>query len=482
MRGIVGIHARLEPGAFLIPYFVSKTSNYTFAQELGADRRVKAFKPIEVDRFSFIEVVTQTTELHVGDPGMIAFADREGTPVVGFAQELQVTWKVSDFGSNVSAFRRIDICYFLQDFKGLEAAINDAARTLHPQVRRSWTRMERTAAARARIAGVHAVGAAGGQDSFNGEGGIDRWLEAWKKFGPTDRLLVEGFKLAFETDGNVGNRARIASSVVFAMRARSISTRVRDEITSKLRAWLAGPAVVGDRSVWSKAWLAALKQDLIAYGTIRLGMDYLKATQSDRHLGANWNRIWKAMWLHSDGWHDELTDVAADALDRYGATSTGRRLITLLSEMVDDHSISFIVRQWMTGNQQSNSHWGTAFLALIRAESTEARSLVDVGLQWLRSEEGKLKIWADVYEEVSRYQEESVMLPIARDWVLRSNMEMRIWPKIAAKVLRSSVDNRLRERVRQWTEAHPSSEESWELQLLLDDDDPQMGADVRSLP
>lgn len=471
LRGVVGVGRTTEVGAFLIPYFSSDRSNHLFAQELNTDSCIRAFRPIDLNHYTMrVDLVTEIG-VDVGDDGIIAFVDPSGSIVTEPVQMARSSLRSASFGSNLSAFRQIDICYFLGDFAALNDAINRAASAFaRADIGKAWKKVERTAAKHAKAAAHRAaIDIEAVIGSFVGDAALDNWIKAWRAFGPRDWLLTEGLRLAFEQSGSANARFRIAHHVITGLSAPAIPVDTRELLRENIRSWLVSDAMRTDSEIWAKVWLAAEQEGNILFDQyLQAGFNYLDSTPFGYQPRNSWTRLWKVLWQRGIGDQEALAKLAEEVLKTYGHSAHGRRLVAVLGDFIDQSRIADVLARWIIEDDRRDSQWASTYLAVLSSEYRGSKEFVELGVEWLKRDLGNLKKWAKVYEEVSKYRDENEMLEIARSWVLRANSDMNIWPEFASKVFRAYEDPKVRDLIASWLSRHPTKEDSWELSLMLE--------------
>jgi len=474
LSGAVGLRDRVEPGSFLIPIFTTSASNRLFAQQLDENDKIVSFKIIEVSNFPFEYQTARALDVEIGDIGIVCFANENSTIIIQDARSARELLRSMPNWETISPFRQLDICYFTGDSAKLKRAISAAAGTIkNPAVSRTWKKVERTAAKRRRSSPELFVELASLRGSFDSIDGHDRWLSAWKSIGPTDWLIRDGVKLAFYSDKSIGARARIAVHVLEGARAKSVSAEVTAYVKAVVTNWLSSASVTEDTGVWSRVWLTINQQQTYPDRELyKWGTSFLLNPRSRSQSTSGRVKIWEALWDSVHRNTEELISILRADLSEHRTGSHARRLIGLLAELADEAPISDVLRDWLAVGDPGTSQWSTAYLALLRSGQNNDQKFVEIGKNWLKNDEGKLKKWAEIYEEISYIRGKDELIPIAAEWLLRANKEMKVWPKIASLVYNELDDAELRRAIENWIDTHPGTDESWELQLLVNQSGP----------
>src|SRR5690349_11569174 len=104
---------------FLIPFFKSAVSNWMFAQEIGADGKIVAFRRFDPFNYDTLPC-TEAVQRNVGDMGVVAYYRPHASIVVEDWDVAVAELKKDPPRPNEPAVFDIDACYLTQDFDRLQ--------------------------------------------------------------------------------------------------------------------------------------------------------------------------------------------------------------------------------------------------------------------------------------------------------------------------------------------------------------------------
>ena len=446
------------PPAFVIPVFSYMTSNSSFVQELDGEGNIIKFLSINTDEFYPVNDFPKRENFQIGDGGIYAFWEKNGTVLYGKQKELKVVLQQID-NKSLPVFLAVEKSMLVGDSKDLINAVARAKNLLiKPSSSSSYgSRVKgRMKVLRDREAAVKGQkvsdDASPSIDAILAELEIEksrlRWLEIWKKGWsafPRDTRLVEMAKWKLSTTGLEELELELIGLV--------LGWNNRENEFDIVLWWLANrkPTWPGWLAIWSR---------------VRRNADYsgefiLQALSADLKgfvsAGGHWTwlRVWDLLRTEELVSFDELISLAGKAETyMYRDHAIERMILPIYISRPDVHWAAASIREWLS-NISGTSLWATVMYE-VGEKILGVDEFTSQSVRWLRSYGRGLTIWLKLYNKIKDSIDKTEAFNIAVSWLSEARKDLYDWPVVFADVSMSvgtSRRNNLKSLARQWSEA-----------------------------
>ena len=474
LAGVVRLGDEPSSSAFLIPFFRNRISNQVFAQDLDEEHRIARFLVFNPLAYTVLNTTLPPLSRTVGDLGLIAFVRRNRTPVVGDVDEVSAVLRVMKLSGDRSPFFEIDAYGLTGQVERMQGALRRAGRALGGgRIAARWSATE------AKLIGHPRSAPAAASDNWSAE--IEslagdfadrkwpmRWLNLWSNANLRQRLVQLGADYVERSGQPVTMTGRVLYGLLRQQRdlLPAHVLRLADD-------WLASSARVQPISAtFPRVWRSvAQADDILSDVMVEYGLTYLRESVAAGRVTAVWASV--AALLRQRRPRDldiaeEILSLSRKVLNSGPTPTIALRPVirSLLGDRTDLRAIR-VVEDWIKLNLSHSNAWIDAFLAVLDIRGGD-HELLDVGLTWLEEDSGSLRRWKSVYTALEDQLGPSpTMHEAARNWLLRANRKMLIWPEVAIEVLGRGSDPIVEAAVRGWVEQNASTPLAFNLEAML---------------
>lgn len=450
----------------MIPYFGSPSSNQIYVQELDDQHRVSGFLLFEPAHFVDYMGPFPTASREIGDDGLLGFVDGSGKLLAGNAAEIRRALASYSFASDGSdAFFATEVMEFRGDRAGLDRAIDFASRRFVNVERGAhWKTRE---IATGRLSAPAPSSRASERDAILRElretliesDWVSRFAKAWDALGSSPDLG----ELALDWLSAGGSDRREAGHLFNTLltrgkfdRASNIRLSPPTYVFELARRWIETMDYPGN--AWARLWQKLKRQHQIDPSfSNQLGMRFLnvnpgRSVERKRSTAAiGWMRVWRTLW--EKGYDRSLLIDLLPSHHDFLSLSEFYRIIELLSAEPRYAGMAIdYLGAWLDRSPRHSQRWPKVCLnAILRYENREY--FIEQALRWLRVEGTNLPAWYSLWSGLRPYVEKNELVRIARGWLERSQLTLRIWPEVLADIIEmadTQIDERLRLQAQQW--------------------------------
>lgn len=438
---------------FLIPFFYHQGSNATFAQELDADFRIVQFLTINLEHFIAVPDLPSSLIRRLGEEGIMAAADPSGRVTYGAASDLRTRLAAENVEAQASFFA-VDALTFLGDRTRLRRAIRVASGQLsRASVRNRW-------AARTRLVSNLATHPerrtkmdplAEQDQQFSSLSEVLRrlqdphlpewakvWRSAYRQFDYQPRLRDVGLWWLGERSKWDDRSLRLAEDLLKHSGGNA-------QVKKLVLGWVLRNHY--DNAFWPRLWRGLVHDYGLDDELKGLGIDYLNYLSSNQLISGASLRAWLAVWrlLVRNGLKHEIS--ISLARHYYDAGQTHKHFIQGAVEVVYRWAerdatgwAQTALLDWLYLRVDDSSVWPAVYNRLF--DDGESRDeFIALGLSWLNTGKPNLRAWKAVWERLLKRAPSPALWEAAEKWLVRSNVQMRIWPDILAAVLKDHQVN-----------------------------------------
>jgi hypothetical protein len=459
LRGFI-LPGRARP-TFVIPWFGSRGSNQLFVQELDADYRIARFLVCDPYLFDRYEGPVPVVERTLGQPGILAFVDRDDRAVTGTAGELRAELGAYRFDwTGADAFFAVEVMEFRGDRAGLERAIaTAAARFSNPALGSNW--QARELAVRSMTPAVPDRNAAFDdavarlRESFGAADWVERFGRVQKQFGASEILN----QVALDWLEERGIQQASASDLIL-LTVPSQPDQVKrfgngEALVEKAHSWVTSSNDHADQ--WPQIWRRVFRlQPRRRDDLIELGTRYLTESVDQRRLSQKtglkaWLDIWQLLWLE-DTDRRRLFAILDEQVDKLKSLPSFGKAVQLV--LIDPVHRSWAIdrfEDWIVQQTARTDAWERVCLDLLKDPAHGSR-FASIAIGWLR-EPGQMTLWHELWTALAPYIDHDDHLEFGHQWLLRGQIGARAWPDLLVALLEAGfmpAADEVRVLARQW--------------------------------
>ncbi|MGX1740252.1 hypothetical protein ACWIEX_01720 [Bosea sp. NPDC055353] len=426
-----------NPPTFVIPIFLSKIDNGSFAQDLTSDGIVKKFQYFKPDLFFPVPALAPAITIGIGEPGLSAFWLDDLTVLVGTLDTLRLQIAQID-EAELPPFVAVEALTLVGDIQRLSRSADHASSLLSGRSAigyrdRIISRYNMINKLQSKPTAQHAESSLKIDDLIKRLQAISKseewfyaWSSGWFKFDKDKRLFdiakwrINEFKAAEFT-------SRIISLI--------LSAKYRNEALEIAEKWLS----ISDlrTSGWGSIWINIYNSKFQRNVKLEeLGLNYLKITSEYTKFSPNysWCIVWDRIWKTGE-YLDDLESISIDITRRtnkYSDSFVEFVVNPFASKHPDKRWAMDYMRNWLL-TPKSNSLWVQSYMQF--SKRLQDPSLNKSAIDWLHRLGAGMNLWKDLWTHCSQFISQEQSINLAERWLLHSRKDLSSWPRVFMEIL-----------------------------------------------